>query len=324
MRDRSIAGVIFGFLLACYLLTYTGVIQSSDGLAMFATTESMVRQGAADTNQLLWMGSQQGNIGADGDLYSRKGLGMTLLAVPLVALAQFWGQLGLVQVALILNPLLTALTGALVYRAGIRIGWQRAPAVATALIFGLATMAWPYTQEFFSDPVSSIGLFAAFYGLLSFAQTGRKRYLAAGALAWSIAYLARSVNLITLPVYLVGLWMVLDLRLRGMRRAHSTEPLPWNAVLRLQWRPLVSFLMPVIAAGLISLWWNWLRFGSIWDSGYVESESFSGNWLAGIFGLTVGPARGLIWYNPILLLAIPGVIWFWRHARQTLAMIAGA
>ena len=58
VRDRSIAWVIFGFLLACYLLTYTGIIQSSDGLAMFATSESIARRGQADMNQLLWIGNQ--------------------------------------------------------------------------------------------------------------------------------------------------------------------------------------------------------------------------------------------------------------------------
>ena len=50
----------------------------------------MARSGDLDTNQLLWMGSQQGNLGSDGDLYSRKGLGMTLLAVPLLWLAKAW------------------------------------------------------------------------------------------------------------------------------------------------------------------------------------------------------------------------------------------
>ena len=89
-KDRSIAFLIFCLLLAAYLITYTGIIQSSDGLAMFATTESMARRGDIDSNQLLWMGNQQGNFGPDGDLYSRKGLGMALLALPLVWLARVW------------------------------------------------------------------------------------------------------------------------------------------------------------------------------------------------------------------------------------------
>jgi len=72
-EDRNIAFLVFGLLLACYLFTYTGVIDSSDGLSMFATAESIVRRGEIDTNQLLWMGLQQGSFGPDGELYSRKG-----------------------------------------------------------------------------------------------------------------------------------------------------------------------------------------------------------------------------------------------------------
>ena len=71
----------------------------------------------------------------------------------------------------------------------------------------------------------------------------------------------------------------------------------------------------MVIAGLISLWWNGARYGSIWDSGYVETERFSAVWGFGIAGLLAGPARGLIWYSPILLLAIPGARWFWRNAR---------
>ncbi|BAL98485.1 MULTISPECIES: hypothetical protein [Caldilinea] len=322
-KDRSTALLVFGFLLACYMLTFTGVIDSSDGLATFAVTENLVRRGAFDNNQLLWMGAQQGNIGPDGNLYTRKGLGMALLAVPLVWIARVWPSVGMVHAAMLINPLLTAWTGALIFRLGRRFGWSRGLAITVALIYGLFTLAWPYTQTFFSDPVCGWGLFAAAYGLVAYGQSRRKRYLFGAGLAWGVAYLARTINLLTLPIYLIGLWFVLpaiaahvgETTLERLRRAF------W-----LYWRPVVAFGIPVVTAGLLSLWWNWARFGSVWDTGYVESETFSANWLFGLFGLTVGPARGFVWYNPILLLAIPGSIWFWRHQRRflilTLALIA--
>lgn len=322
-KDRSTALLVFGFLLACYMLTFTGVIDSSDGLATFAVTENLVRRGAFDTNQLLWMGAQQGNIGPDGNLYTRKGLGMALLAVPLVWIARVWPSIGMVHAAMLLNPLLTAWTAALIFRLGRRFDWSRSLAITVALLYGLLTLAWPYTQTFFSDPVCGWGLFAAAYGLVAYGQSRRKRYLFGAGLAWSVAYLARTINLLTLPIYLIWLWFVLppmavhagEMTRERLRRAF------W-----LYWRPVVAFGIPVLVAGGLSLWWNWARFGSIWDTGYVESETFSADWLFGFFGLTIGPARGFVWYNPILLLAIPGSIWFWRHQRRflilTLALIA--
>ena len=314
--DRSIGFVIFGLLLACYLLTFTGHIQSSDGLSMFATAESMARRGEIDSNALLWMGAQQGNLGPDGELYSRKGLGMVLLALPLVWLAKQWETLGLVQAALLLNPLLTAWTGGLLYRASRRLGWPAATGVAVSLTFGLATLAWPYTQTFFSDPVCGWGLFGALYALLAYSQNGRKRYLVFGGVAWGIAYLARVINLVTLPVFFVALvWVVLQhIPLRKPSIVH--RPSSIIHILLQNWRPLVSFALPVVLAGALSLWWNGARFGSIWDAGYVETETFSANWLVGVSGLLVGPARGLLWYSPVLILAVPGAVAFWRRDRS--------
>ncbi len=104
--DRTIAFSIFWLLFACYLFTMTAMIDSSDGLSMFATVESIVRRGEVDSNQLLWMGLQQGSFGPDGDLYGRKGLGTVLLAWPLVWLARNWHSIGLVQAAMLLNPFL--------------------------------------------------------------------------------------------------------------------------------------------------------------------------------------------------------------------------
>ncbi|MBX3012464.1 MAG: hypothetical protein KF832_13195 [Caldilineaceae bacterium] len=318
--DRGIAFSLLWLLFACYLFTFTAQIESSDGLSMFATVESMVRRGEVDSNQLLWMGLQQGSFGPDGDLYSRKGLGTVLLAWPLVWLARLWPSVGLVHAALLLNPILIAWTGALLYRAGRRLAWQPATALAVALLFGLATLAWPYSQTFFSDPACGWGLFAALYGLLAYSQTGRKRYLFGSGLAWGLAYLTRTVNLVTLPIYVFGFLAALY----QYHQAIQPPPRSVAAVLRLvlrYWRSSVSFMLPILCFGLLSLWWNHLRYGSIWDSGYVETERFDAPWLFGLFGLLVGPARGFFWYSPILLLGFLGIPWFRRQARWLLWLI---
>ncbi len=323
--DRSVAWFIFGFLLACYLLTYTGVIQSSDGLSMFASVESIARRAEIDSNQLLWMGLQQGSFGPDGDLYGRKGLGMLLLALPLVWLAQAWDKIGMARAALLLTPLLTAWTGALLYRFCSRLSWNRAAAVFTALGFGLATLSWPYTQEFFSDPVCGWGLFAAFYGLYSYRQNGQKYYLLLSGLAWGLAYLARTINLLTLPIYGVALlFIVAEEVVRSERETRRQgDSGSRNSQFATHWRPFAAFFIPVILSGLLSLCWNWLRYGSLWETGYLESESFSADWLFGVVGLIFGPARGLIWYSPILLLVIGGMRWFWRNDRLALFVSLG-
>lgn len=301
--------LVASLLFALYLFTFTGVIQSSDGLSMFATVESLARQGEANSEQIRWMGLQQGSYGPDGLLYSRKGLGMPLLSLPLVWLALHWPALGLVQSALLLNPILSAWTGALIYLAVLRLGFGRAVAMIVGLTSGLATLTWPYTQTFFSDPVAGWGLFAALYGLLAYSQDRRKRLLFVAGVAWSLAYLARAVNLVTLPLFAGALYYLLFVRMQ--KRPDETI------------REWTLFGIPVAAGGLLSLWWNWLRFGHPLDSGYAPTETFSADWLLGIWGLVAGPARGLIWYSPILLLAVGGAVWFWRRERWLLLLSLG-
>src|SRR5262249_5511811 len=158
---------------------------------------------------------------------------------------------------------------------------RRRTSTAVALIFGLATLAWPYAQTFFSDPVCAFGLFGAFYGLLSYSQTARKRYLLMGSLAWGLAYLARVINLVTLPLFAVGLIYAIFAAAPVERpdRAALPRPTNWregvNSLFRDHWRPLVTALIPVVVVGLISLWWNWARYGNMWDSGYVDTEQFN-------------------------------------------------
>lgn len=135
-------------------------------------------------------------------------------------------------------------------------------------------MAWPYTQGYFSDPICGWGLLAAASALLAYAQSGRKLYLFGAGVAWGIAFLTRSINLMTLPVYLVALFWVLDAVTgnSGMTMAERLRAAFWR-----NWRPVVSFFIPVVAAGLAALSWNWARYGSIFDTGYVSTESFTGS-----------------------------------------------
>ncbi len=329
--ERSAALLIAALLFSCYLFTYTGLIQSSDGLAMFATTETIVRRGDVDTNQLLWMGLQQGSFGSDAELYSRKGLGMTLLALPLVWIARLWPAIGLAQTALLLNPLLTAWTGGLLYLAVVRLGWSRFAGAATALVFGLATLVWPYTQTFFSDTMAGWGLFAALYWLVAYQQEQQKRILFLAGLAWGLAYLSRAINLVTLPVYTLALAVILvegnvftgGSWAFGKNSPNSRLLVNFRYLIVARWREWILFASPVLAAGLISLWWNWLRFGNLLDSGYVESEAFNGDWLFGLIGLLVSPGRGILWYSPVLFLVPLGIGWFWRRERWLLLSSAG-
>jgi hypothetical protein len=162
-RDGLLAVCLFALLFSVYLLTFSGRYHSSDEMSVLAATDSLARRGAWDTDLIRWMGEQQGSFGPDGHLYSRKWIGATLEALPLYWLAVQTEHVGNVQAAMLTNAFITALTGALVYLYLRRLGYRDGTSLATALAFGLGTMAWPYARYLFSEPLVGLGVMISAY-----------------------------------------------------------------------------------------------------------------------------------------------------------------
>jgi hypothetical protein len=313
--DRTIAVALFSLLFSVYLLTFSGALHSSDGQAMFSVAESLVRRGDYDINQIRWMGLQQGTFGPDGELYCRKGVGTSLLAVPLAWLGlvvPFWG---VVQTAMLLNVLVTALTGTLLFFYVRRLGYGQNTAVTTALVFGLGTMAWPYAKYFFSEPLSGLCLLAAAYFLLP-TGSGPTTSMSLWRCALSgffvgLAVATRFANAVLVPVYLLLLLAYL-LREQGISRWSAAFAGPLAARVL---KPVVAFGLPLVGWAAILCGYNYVRFGNPLTTGYLPEESFSAPWLTGILGLLISPGRGLLFFCPVLVACIPALPSFLRRHR---------
>jgi len=298
-REKGVALALSLFLLAIYLLTYSGDIHSSDGLSMLSVTESLVKRGDYDTNQILWMELQQGTFGRGGQLYSRKGIGTSLVALPLAWLGliiPFWG---FVQTTLLLNVAVTALSGLLVFLYLRRLGYSWEVGLLVALLFGLGTMAWPYSKYFFSEPLTGLGLLAAAYLLLRFRETQATGDLALAGTSLGLAIATRLATAAIAPLFL------LPLLAYSLPRSRRLIPF------------LAAFLIPLILWGLLLGGYNYLRFGNPLTTGYLPQESFRTPLLTGLAGLLISPGRGLFLYCPIFLAILPAFpIFLARHRIQ--------
>ena len=107
---------LFLIVFSLSLFAWSGTLHTSDGLAMYAVSDSLVRQGTWDIENIRWMGLQQGTFGPDGLLYSRKGLAVSIIALPLVFVGYHSGNMGPVHAATLLTPILHALTAVYLYR----------------------------------------------------------------------------------------------------------------------------------------------------------------------------------------------------------------
>ncbi len=312
---------VFLFLFAVYLLTYTPRINSSDGLAMFATAENMVRRGGMDIEQIRWMDLQQGTYGLDGLLYSRKGIGVPLAMLPLTWLGLITPWFGLVSTSLIFNALVTALTAVVLLAYLEILGVRMHTGAVVALTFGLGTLAWPYAKSLFSDPFAGLLLLTTAFTLLKFKQTHQLRYLflAGLCLGWNVA--TRYAEALFLPVYgLLLLYYLLTIDNSKLTIDNSKKPIFPLSSLTL--RAIIAFCLPILIIGLILLTFNFTRYGDPFNTGYLPNETFSGIWLDGIIGQLISPGRGLLIYCPILILSFIGLIPFSRRfpAEATVAV----
>jgi hypothetical protein len=316
--DRHLAIALLLLLFSVYLVTYSGTLHSSDGQAMFSVSESLVRRGAYDINQIRWMGLQQGTFGQDGSLYCRKGPGTSLVALPLTWLGLAVPAWGLVQTTMLLNALITALTAALIFTYVRRLGYRQTTGLVTALIFGLGTIAWPYAKYFFSEPLTGLCLLAAAYFTLPPDPSTDEgppwpACLFVGFFL-GLAVATRFANAVLLPIY-AGLLVFYLLRRRGLTN-WSTLRSTLSPLLSAVWRQLFAWAFPLLLWGALLAAYNYLRFGDPLMTGYLPEESFSAPWVTGILGLLVSPGRGLIFFCPVLLACLPAWPRLYRRHRE--------
>ena len=233
------------------------------------------------------------------------GLGTPLFGLPVYALLdlfvdiesnRFWWWHGGALTA----SLLTA--GAALFLFLAARGFVRPlPAALVALAFGLGSCAWPVSsQALWQHPASTFCLSLGAWSLL---RSAERRHLAGwcGA-ALGMAVLCRPATAVA--VVCVGAYLLWTDRRRCA--AFVLGGLPFLAVLVAYntyyfgsplafGQTVVSRMVALRATGSDSLW--------------------QGAWAESLPGLLVSPARGLLWFSPVLALGLAGVPAAWRQAR---------
>lgn len=316
-KRRVLALSLALFLFAIYLFTYRGGFHSIDEVSMFAVTESLVKFGRLNTNQIAWtqwttsQAEAQGFFGTDGDVYSKKGLALSLAQAPLYLLALLLPNLGMLQTVSLLNAAITSLTGMLVFMFVHRLNFSLLTSAVTALTFGLATIALVYAKYLFSEPLAAFLLLLAAYMLYAYRQEGGLRHVVIAGLAAGLAVTARANNLFLLPVF--GLYLL------WVEYLHQSPLTRQGFTLRPFIKIIIAFGLALAVPALIILFYNYLRSGNPLQTGY-DLTLFSSNALLGLYKLLFSPLRGLFIYSPVLLLTLPGW-WLFRKSHPAEAWL---
>jgi hypothetical protein len=330
--------LLVALLFTIYAFTNPGRFHVVDEVSLFGVTESIALRGAVDTNAIAWTqwvnspGEVLGAFGPEGDVYSKKGPAPAFLATPLYLLLRAFAHLdislGLLQGTLLWNGLVTALTAALVWLAAARLGYSDRVGALLSLLFGVATIAWPYANQFFGEPLSALGLFLVFYGLLSWRVTRQLRWSLAAGVGAGLAIATVTAN--ALMVAIIVAYGAADEVMPRFGRAGQRGDAPdaekgngQQAMSQLLAAGLL-FIMPVAAAGLFLFWYNFLRFGSPFETGYHfdAGEGFNAPFLQGLYGLLLSPYRGMFWFTPLFFASMASFIPFMRRHKHEGLLIA--
>ena len=132
--DQTSGWAVFGILYLVYWLTTSLTFISTDELFLFDTAESFARRGSVMRNMTA-------DLDWPGHTYVEPV--QPLLSIPLILFADIVSEVGVAHSVLLLNMAVTAATGMLLFLYVRWLGYRRNIAIATALLFGLTTIAWP-------------------------------------------------------------------------------------------------------------------------------------------------------------------------------------
>ncbi|SMF61560.1 hypothetical protein [Allosphingosinicella indica] len=297
---------------------------------------SLVEDGDATIDEFQHLTIDRAKFG--DHYYTDKPPGMTLMAVPAVALANAWTgqtshamakeQMGdFDRYLLVRTRIATAMSSALLTALGavalFWLAWSLTGSAGAALFgslgYALATPIWGWSTTLFGHAAVGALLIIGTAALHHVAirppgvRTRIAAALAAATLAWALVVEHHAVFAV-LAVLLYGLW--------------ETRSLAARERLVLLGCGLVAGLVAIAPLPL----YNLLAFGTPFQVGYQGVVGWEGM-QQGVLGLTYpkpevlweitfGMRRGILWFAPVLVLAPVGLWLLWRRpeARGTAAL----
>lgn len=303
---RAVGWLIFCSALALYVLTAGGSLTSTDAVATFELTSSLVeRHSIAFPDNVLGLDA---NRGVDGRYYSQYGIGQSLYNIPFYlagkavsrALPRRIGKPDTLPKAAVAlgSAVAAAISVLLIASLARRAGASPRGARFAALTAAISSPLWPYSKFGFSTALATALLLCA--ARLLFEANRRVAYAAAAGAVLAFGWLTRHEMAIVLLPFVSAL--ALDAR-------ESRREFPWKASLAL--------VGMTCAGGILWGWYNIVRFGSPLNVGYSPLLDFSG-----YAAFLVSPAGSVLLYAPILVVWAVGLTGS-RASNSTRMMLAG-
>lgn len=296
--NQRIGLSLFVMLAAIYFAVFTGHPVSGDERLLFDMARSLTVDGtfelalSADQRPAFDVAPHEIMPSADVEPLQ------AYLSAPLVLLARLLPEIGVMHTVWLFNALITALTAALLYAHGVLLGYTQRAAAFVALIFGIGTIALPYAQMYFREPLLALcGLAAAYLSERWRIAPRRFFWLIAAFGAVLAAVLTKRAGVLFVIVPLLSVFSVF----RVQRRV-------WYAVL----------LSATFALFIIVLRWD-STLGRLLSA--ERFERAAQNMLEAFPAYLISPGFSIWVFSPILLAGLLGALWLWRAERTHVALL---
>jgi len=256
---------VFLSFFVIYLSTWAGHYTSGDGAYKIAWAKAMfVRPAPGGSGQKV--------------VYSKYGIGHSLLAVPPLAIAYIVNEKTGIRCEAALYTLMFVINGALFLTllAFYLAHFYPARSVwLTVLIAGLATTWWPYTKMDFSEPLVLTIVFLGFV-LMRFEYP-----------FWGMLIAAFTLAIRGDSIALVGPLVI------------------WYLLANRSVKACVRMALAIAPSLVLVMLANYVRYHSLFDRGY-GGERFSNPIIVGVYGVLLSGGKSIFLFSPPLLLGVLG------------------
>ncbi len=249
-----------------------------------------------------------GIIGTDGREYSWVGIGSAILAIPFYIIAKLAGFPPENAVSVI-NLLAGAATAVTVFLFSISLGYSKRSSVLVSIFYGLGTMAWPLAKQPFDNTIETFFVLNSAYFMHLYTGNRKIRCLILSSFSLGFAFITRHTSLLALPLLV-------------LIAAPYLKKKDFRGTLKSLIREISLFSIPFLPFVVLSLWYNFYRFGSIFETGYtlmatrLGLDFFTGtSLLTGLCGFIFSPGKGFFYYSPVAVLFFFSINLFTRKHR---------
>lgn len=289
---------LFVFFLMAFLSVSSGIIASSDGVAIFGVTQAIVERGE------ISVGGKNVALGVGDKHYSRYGLALSVLAIPMYLAGKMisgfipdqFHHLVLEGSVSLTNAIVSALACLFLFWTGQRLTYSKGVSLQLSMSFAFSTFFIVYAaKSFFTQPLETLCIVAAVYFLLDLRSGSSPRSLTTASLFTGLGVLTKLAFIVNLPIFFA---YVLATSGKGRR-----------------FRDSIIFSAPLAVFFALALGYNYARFGSILETGYGRGAEFTTPLLVGLYGILLSSGKGFFLYAPIAALGFVSLRAFYRNHK---------